>query len=81
LGNAQKAIEFYKQALGIAREIGDRRGEGSILWNLATDLNKLGERPQAISHAEAALKIFEAIEDPRAAQVRSKLAEWRTAKP
>ena len=29
LGETRKAIEYYEQALTIAREIGDRRGEGS----------------------------------------------------
>ena len=45
---------------------------------LASD--KLGERVQAITRAEAALKILEAIEDPNAAKVRAKLGEWRAAK-
>ena len=34
-------------------------------------MEKLGDR------AEAALRIFEAIEDPGAATVRAGLAEWR----
>ena len=34
LGDARKAIEFHEQALVIAREIGDRRGEGTELGNL-----------------------------------------------
>ncbi len=28
LGDAKKAIDYYEQALKIAREIGDRRNEG-----------------------------------------------------
>lgn len=81
LGHAPKAIEFYEQSLDITCEIGDRRGEGSDLWNFALALNKLGERTQAMIRAEAALKIYEAIEDPNAAKVRAALAEWRAAKP
>ena len=80
MGDARKAIEFHKQALVISREIGDRHGEGSDLWNSALALNKLGEREQAIASAEAALKILEAIEDPDAAKVRAQLAEWRGQK-
>ena len=34
LGDVHKAIEFYEQALVIAREIGDRQGEGADLGNL-----------------------------------------------
>jgi hypothetical protein len=31
LGDARKAIEFYEQALAIARKIGDPPGEGNAL--------------------------------------------------
>jgi tetratricopeptide (TPR) repeat protein len=77
LGDVRKGIEFYEQQLVIAREIGDRRGEGSGLWNSALAHNLLRNRAEAITRAEAALKIFEAIEEPRAAKVRAQLAEWR----
>ena len=77
LGDARKAIEFYEQYLAIAREIGDRRGEGNGLWDSALAFDKLGDRAQAIARAEAALRIFEAIEDPRTAKVRAQLAQWR----
>ena len=34
LGEMKKAIEYYEQALKIAREIGDRRNEGNWLGNM-----------------------------------------------
>jgi len=34
LGDVRKAIEFHEQYLSIAREIGDRLGEGNALGNL-----------------------------------------------
>ncbi len=34
LGEPRKAVEYYEQALVIDREIGDRRGEGTDLWNM-----------------------------------------------
>lgn len=77
LGDLRKAVEFYEQLLFIAREIGDRRGEGAALSNSALALDKLGERAQAITRAEAALKIYEAIEHPSVTKVRAQLAEWR----
>ena len=80
LGDARKAIEFFEHRLVIAREIGDRRGEGSDLWNSAVTHHSLGNRPEALARAEAALRIFEAIEDPNAATVRATLAQWRTSK-
>jgi tetratricopeptide (TPR) repeat protein len=77
LGEARKAIEFYEQLLVIKREVGDRRGEGNDLWDSADKLWNLRERAQAIARAVAALRIYEAIEDPNAAKVRAKLAGWR----
>ncbi len=79
LGDARKAIEFYEQHLVIAREIGERHGEGTALWNSADEFLKLGEKTEAIRRGEAALGIFEAIEDPYAAKARATLSEWRAA--
>jgi len=77
LGETKRAIEYYKQQLVITRETGERRGEGNALFNMSISLYKLGEREKAIAHAEAALKIYEQIEDPSAEKVRKILAEWR----
>ena len=44
---------------------------------MALALDELGEREQAIAHAEAALKIFKAIEEPHTEMVRKQLAEWK----
>ena len=70
-------MQFYEKALLIDRELGDRRSEGTGLWNMSLALDQLGERAQAIQHAEQALTIYEQIEDPRAMQVRAQLAAWR----
>ena len=48
----------------IVREIGDRQGEGIVLWNMSQALDQLGEIAQAIQYAEQALTIYEQIEDP-----------------
>jgi len=64
----------------IDREIGDRGGEGTDLWNMSLSLDKLGERAQAITCAEQALTIYEQIEHPGAAKVRAQLTEWRAPK-
>jgi len=57
--------------------LGDRRGEGADLWNMSLAMNGLGQHQKAIELAEAALKVFEEIEDPRAVKVRSALEEWK----
>lgn len=77
LGEYHRDIEYQEQRLQIAREIGDRRGEANSLYNSSLTLDQLGDRRAAIARAEAALKIFEAIESPWASKVRDKLAEWR----
>ncbi len=73
----RQAIDYHEQALAVSREIGDRRGEGAALWNSAVDLHSLGERDEAVARAEAALAIYEAIEDPNTAILQKGLTEWR----
>jgi tetratricopeptide (TPR) repeat protein len=77
LGDAGKAIEFSEQALVIGRETGDQSGEGNALIVAALALDQLGGRAEAITRMESALRIFEAIEHPKAVPVRAKLAQWR----
>jgi len=36
----------------------------------------LGNRVQALAHAEAAVEIYEQIKDPNAAKVRRQLDDW-----
>jgi tetratricopeptide (TPR) repeat protein len=76
LGETRCAIGYYEQQWEIGREIGDRRGEGTALCNSALAFHELGDRALAIERMQAALAIFEAIEDPNADRVRATLAEW-----
>lgn len=78
LGEIRRAIEFYEQALVIDREMGNRRAEGIALFNKSRALDVFSERARAIAGAEEALTILEQIEDPNAAKVREKLAQWRS---
>ena len=65
LGEARRAIEYYEQALAIAREIGDRRGEGAHLGNLGLAYAALGEVRRAIEYHEQALSVAREIGDRR----------------
>ena len=55
----------YKDALVIAREIGDRRGEGNHLGNLGLTYSDLGQVEKAIEYHGAALVISREIGDRR----------------
>ena len=77
LGETYRAVELYKQALLISRDMGDRRSEGIVLFNTGLTLDELGDRAQAIIYVEAALEVYEQIESPSAERARAKLAEWR----
>jgi hypothetical protein len=55
----------------IAREIGDRRGEGNALGNLGIAYAGLGETTKATPLLEQALVIARAIKDPRIIQFAS----------
>ena len=57
LGEIQRAIQFYEQALLIDRELGDRRGEGVDLGNLGNAYSDLGETQRAIQFYEQHLSI------------------------
>jgi tetratricopeptide (TPR) repeat protein len=78
LGETTLALNSYNQQLSIARATGDPESEGNALWSLALD--KLGDRPQAITYAEAALKVYEQFEGPRVSQVRQQLSHWSNKK-
>ena len=65
LGEYHQAIEFYEQGLAIAREIGDRLGEGTALGNLGSAYCSLGEYRRAIEFYEQGLAIAREIGDRR----------------
>ncbi|MGB3517256.1 MAG: tetratricopeptide repeat protein, partial [Elainellaceae cyanobacterium] len=70
LGNAHhalsqyaKAIEYYEQNLAIAREIGDRRGEGNALGGLGNAYDGLSQYAKAIEYHEQRLAIAREVGD------------------
>lgn len=65
LGETQRAIECYEQALEISREIGDRRSEGNSLGNLGNAYFFLSDAQRAIKYQEQALEIAHEIGDHR----------------
>jgi len=63
LGQVERAIGYYEQAVQIAREVGDQRGEGDTLGNLGNAYRDLGEMERAIGYYERALQIARQIGD------------------
>ena len=63
LGQYQQAIEFHQQSLNIAREIGNRFGEGSALGNIGNAYQSLGQYQQAIEFHQQSLNIAREIGD------------------
>ncbi|WP_204153574.1 tetratricopeptide repeat protein [Leptolyngbya sp. CCY15150] len=61
LGQYDQSIDFYEQALEIAREMGDRSSEGSALSGLGNSHAALGQYQQAIDFYEQALEIAREI--------------------
>jgi tetratricopeptide (TPR) repeat protein len=61
LGETRRAIEFYEQALEIARDIGARRGESIDLENLGYALMDLQRLEEAEASFEKALQIADEI--------------------
>ena len=78
LAEMRQAIGYFERCLPILREVGDRQGEGLALWHMSLLLDLLREPVQTImAHAEAALAIYEQIEDPHVDMVRRQLGVWR----
>jgi tetratricopeptide (TPR) repeat protein len=62
-GKMEWAIGYYEQAVQIAQEVGDRRGEEETLGNLGNAYRDLGEMERAIGYYERALQIARQIDD------------------
>lgn len=56
-----EALKYYKQALTIFKEIGDRQGEAAVLNNIGTVYKNQGNQTEALKYYEAALAIFKEI--------------------
>jgi tetratricopeptide (TPR) repeat protein len=76
IGQVQRAISCYEQALAMSREQKNRWGEGAWLGNLGLCYSDLGQTRRAIEYLEQALAIAREIGDRRGEGVDlSNLAE------
>jgi CHAT domain-containing protein/Tfp pilus assembly protein PilF len=63
LGENQKALELYNEALLLQRAIGDKSGEADMLVNLAARYEALGENQKALEFLNQALPLERAVGD------------------
>ena len=61
----------------MARQNGDRPSEGIALLNIGIVLHERGDRKQAVEYAEAALVIYEELQNPHIAKLRKLIETWR----
>ena len=62
-GEYDNALIFYEKSLSIQQSIGDRKGEGGTLNNLATTAHAKGEYDKALEYLEKSLSIQQSIGD------------------
>ena len=62
-GTYQQVIEYHEKQLKIAKEIGDRAGEGNGYGNIGNAYQSLGDYQKAIEYHEKNLKIAKEIGD------------------
>jgi CHAT domain-containing protein/Flp pilus assembly protein TadD len=61
LGEKQKALDYYNQALPLYRAVGNRGGEAKTLNNIGTVYNALGEKQKALDYYNQALPLYRAV--------------------
>jgi CHAT domain-containing protein len=63
LGEKQKALEYYNQALPLTHAVGDRAGEAITLANIGWTYSALGEKQKALEYYNQALPLRRAVGD------------------
>ena len=66
LGEKQKALDYYNQALPIRRAVGDSGGEATTLSNIGVVYSALGAKQKALDFYNQALPIYRAVGDSEA---------------
>jgi tetratricopeptide (TPR) repeat protein len=72
-----RALAFFSQALALARELGDWHHEADLLWYVAIQHAALGQRDQALAHAQAAVDLLQSRCQSQAAWFAHHLQTYR----
>ena len=73
LGQKQEALRYFKEALDIRREVGDRSGEGTTLLNIGAFYFEKANYPVALAYFLIARHIFEEVQSPNRDLVQSRI--------
>lgn len=79
-GDAQKALDLHERELALLRQLGNRRNEALTLMSSALQFHALDNRAEALRRAKVALQLLEAINDPRASDVRKIIRHWKNGR-
>jgi tetratricopeptide (TPR) repeat protein len=63
LGEKQKALDYYHQALPLRRAVEDRNGEAVTLSNIGAVYSDLGEKQKALDYFQQALPLSRVVGD------------------
>ena len=63
LGEQQKALGFYNQALPLTRQVGNRGGEAAVLTGIGGVYSNLGEQQKALDFYNLALPLSQEVGD------------------
>src|SRR5438132_6940202 len=63
LGEKQKALDYYNQALPLHRAVGNRSGEARTLNSIGAVYSDLGEKQKALEYYNAALPLLRTVGD------------------
>ena len=61
IADCQQAFEYHKQALNIAKEVGNTAGEGGASGSLGKDYHTLGDYQQALEYHKRALSVAKEV--------------------
>ncbi|MFC1960001.1 tetratricopeptide repeat protein, partial [Chloroflexota bacterium] len=70
LGQPERALETYQEALSISREVKDRSGEGVTYANIAMIYWAQQAWPNAVDYMERCIQLFELVLHPSLADAR-----------
>ncbi len=69
-----QSIEYYNQALTIARKVNNQNSEAMILESMAIVYFELDQGEKSVQFVKAAIQIYEVLGSPRIDKARDKLA-------